>query len=57
MAAQKSGWANKKAAPGRALGIAAHRSFLTYVAAVVRWKYTAARSGFRAWISRWMPAA
>lgn len=35
VAAQKSGWANKKAAPGRALGIAAHRSFLTYVAAVV----------------------
>lgn len=35
VAAQKSGWANQKAAPGRALGIAAHRSFLTYVAAVV----------------------
>jgi isoquinoline 1-oxidoreductase beta subunit len=35
LAAQKSGWANKKAAPGRALGIAAHRSFLTYVAVVV----------------------
>jgi len=35
VAAQKSGWASKKAAPGRALGIAAHRSFLTYVAAVV----------------------
>ncbi|HXM43172.1 MAG TPA: molybdopterin cofactor-binding domain-containing protein [Bryobacteraceae bacterium] len=34
LAAQKSGWSNKKAAPGRALGIAAHRSFLTYVAAV-----------------------
>jgi isoquinoline 1-oxidoreductase beta subunit len=34
VAAQKSGWANKKATPGRALGIAAHRSFLTYVAAV-----------------------
>jgi isoquinoline 1-oxidoreductase beta subunit len=34
VAAQKSGWAKKKAAPGRALGIAAHRSFLTYVAAV-----------------------
>jgi isoquinoline 1-oxidoreductase beta subunit len=34
LAAQKSGWANKKAAPGRALGIAVHRSFLTYVAAV-----------------------
>lgn len=35
LAAQKSGWANKKPAAGRALGIAAHRSFLTYVAAVV----------------------
>lgn len=35
LAAQKSGWANQKAAPGRAWGIAAHRSFLTYVAAVV----------------------
>jgi isoquinoline 1-oxidoreductase subunit beta len=34
LAAQKSGWANKKAASGRALGIAAHRSFLTYVAVV-----------------------
>lgn len=35
IAAEKSGWANKKPAQGRALGIAAHRSFLTYVAAVV----------------------
>ena len=35
IAAQKSGWANKKPGGGRALGIAAHRSFLTYVAAVV----------------------
>ena len=35
LAAQKSGWANKKPGSGRALGIAAHRSFLTYVAAVV----------------------
>lgn len=35
VAAQKSGWANKKPAAGRALGIAAHRSFYTYVAAVV----------------------
>jgi isoquinoline 1-oxidoreductase beta subunit len=34
IAAQKSGWANKKATPGHALGIAVHRSFLTYVAAV-----------------------
>lgn len=35
LAAEKSGWANKKPQKGRALGIAAHRSFLTYVAAVV----------------------
>ena len=35
VAAQESGWAKKKAAPGHALGIAVHRSFLTYVAAVV----------------------
>jgi isoquinoline 1-oxidoreductase beta subunit len=34
LVAQKSGWANKKAGAGRALGIAAHRSFLTYVAVV-----------------------
>ena len=32
--AKNSGWANKKPGNGRALGIAAHRSFLTYVAAV-----------------------
>jgi isoquinoline 1-oxidoreductase beta subunit len=35
VAADRSGWAKKKAAPGSALGIAVHRSFLTYVAAVV----------------------
>lgn len=35
LAAEKSGWANKKPGNGRALGIAAHRSFLSYVAAVV----------------------
>ncbi|HWC77972.1 MAG TPA: molybdopterin cofactor-binding domain-containing protein, partial [Blastocatellia bacterium] len=35
IAAEKSGWGKKKLAKGRALGIAAHRSFLTYVAAVV----------------------
>jgi isoquinoline 1-oxidoreductase beta subunit len=35
LAAEQSGWAKKKPAKGRALGIAAHRSFLTYVAAVV----------------------
>lgn len=35
VAAEKSGWANKKPSKGRALGIAAHRSFLSYVACVV----------------------
>ena len=35
LAAERSGWAKKKPIKGRALGIAAHRSFLTYVAAVV----------------------
>ncbi|HEX8090432.1 MAG TPA: molybdopterin cofactor-binding domain-containing protein, partial [Blastocatellia bacterium] len=35
LAAEQSGWAKKKPSPGRALGIAAHRSFLTYVAVVV----------------------
>ncbi len=33
--AKNSNWANHKPGNGRALGIAAHRSFLTYVAAVV----------------------
>lgn len=33
--AEQSGWANKKSGPGHAWGFAAHRSFLTYVAAVV----------------------
>jgi isoquinoline 1-oxidoreductase beta subunit len=35
IAAERSGWANKKPTKGRALGIAAHWSFLTYVATVV----------------------
>ncbi len=35
LAAEQSGWAKRKPTKGRALGIAAHRSFLTYVAAVV----------------------
>jgi isoquinoline 1-oxidoreductase beta subunit len=35
VAAEKSGWANKKSGRGRALGFAAHWSFCTYVAAVV----------------------
>lgn len=33
--AEKSGWANRKPEKGRALGFAAHRSFLSYIAAVV----------------------
>jgi isoquinoline 1-oxidoreductase beta subunit len=33
--AERSGWANRKPGGGRAWGFAAHRSFLTYVAAVV----------------------
>jgi len=35
LAAERSGWASKKPGNGRALGIAAHYSFLSYVAAVV----------------------
>jgi isoquinoline 1-oxidoreductase beta subunit len=35
LAAERSSWAKKKPAKGRALGIAAHWSFYTYVAAVV----------------------
>ncbi len=35
LAAEKSGWAKRKPEKGRALGIAAHRSFVSYVAAVV----------------------
>jgi isoquinoline 1-oxidoreductase beta subunit len=35
LAAERSGWAGKKPAKGRALGVAAHWSFLSYVAAVV----------------------
>jgi len=35
LAAEKSGWARKKPSKGHALGIAAHYSFLSYVAAVV----------------------
>jgi len=33
--AQKSGWGKRKLGKGSGVGIAAHRSFLTYVAAVV----------------------
>jgi isoquinoline 1-oxidoreductase beta subunit len=42
LAAQKSNWANTKPGNGRALGIAAHRSFLSYVAAVVQVEVTPA---------------
>jgi isoquinoline 1-oxidoreductase beta subunit len=35
LAAEKSGWAKKKPVKGRALGIAVHRSFFSYVASVV----------------------
>ena len=35
MVADKSGWAKKKSGNGHGFGIAAHRSFLTYVATVV----------------------
>ncbi len=35
IAAERSGWAKVKPAKGRALGIAAHRSFLSYIATVV----------------------
>jgi isoquinoline 1-oxidoreductase beta subunit len=35
MVADKSGWSRKKSGKGRGFGIAAHRSFLTYVATVV----------------------
>jgi isoquinoline 1-oxidoreductase beta subunit len=35
LVAERSGWAKRKNGGGRALGFAAHRSFLTYVASVV----------------------
>ena len=35
LVAEKSGWANRPASPGRALGFAAHYSFLSYIATVV----------------------
>ena len=42
LAAEKSGWANKKSGAGHGWGIAAHRSFLTYVATVVEVEVDAA---------------
>jgi isoquinoline 1-oxidoreductase beta subunit len=38
--AEKSGWGKRKLEKGRALGIAAHRSFCTYVASVVEVEVT-----------------
>jgi isoquinoline 1-oxidoreductase subunit beta len=35
LAAEKSGWGERKLGKGQGMGIAAHRSFLTYVASVV----------------------
>jgi isoquinoline 1-oxidoreductase beta subunit len=35
LAAEKSGWANKKSGAGHGYGIAVHRSFLSYIATVV----------------------
>ncbi len=35
LAAEKSRWASRKSGPGHAWGIAVHRSFLSYIAAVV----------------------
>jgi isoquinoline 1-oxidoreductase beta subunit len=34
LVAEKSGWAKRKPEKGRALGFAAHRSFLSYIAVV-----------------------
>jgi isoquinoline 1-oxidoreductase beta subunit len=45
LAAEKSGWAKKTAGRRRALGIAAHRSFLTYVAAAVEVEVDRGRPG------------
>jgi isoquinoline 1-oxidoreductase beta subunit len=35
LAAEKAGWGQRRLGPGRGMGIAAHRSFLSYVATVV----------------------
>lgn len=42
LALERSGWANKNSGGGRGWGFAAHRSFLTYVAAVVEIEVDAA---------------
>ena len=58
LVAEKSGWANKKPGNGRALGFAAHRSFASYVAAVVEVEVDSAAScAFRAWISPSIPGS
>ena len=36
MAAEKAGWGKRRLRPGEGMGVAVHRSFLTYVASVVR---------------------
>ncbi|HEY6292646.1 MAG TPA: molybdopterin cofactor-binding domain-containing protein [Terriglobia bacterium] len=36
MAAEQAGWGKRKLGPGQGMGVAAHRSFLTYVATVVQ---------------------
>jgi isoquinoline 1-oxidoreductase subunit beta len=40
LVAEKSGWANKKSGAGHGFGIAAHRSFLSYIATVVEVEVT-----------------
>ncbi len=40
LAAEKAGWGKRKLGKGRGMGIAAHRSFLTYVATVVEAEVT-----------------
>jgi len=42
LAAEKAGWGKRKLGKGRGMGIAAHRSFLTYVATVVEVEVTPA---------------
>ena len=36
LAAEKAGWGKRKLGPGQGMGVAVHRSFLTYVATVVQ---------------------
>jgi isoquinoline 1-oxidoreductase subunit beta len=56
--AERSGWANKRSRKGHAFGFAAHRSFLSYVAAVVEVRSTIrGRCASRVWTWRSMPAS